>query len=120
MSYGTHIVPISNWSYAAASGGIVDTSDVALKAAVAGQRASLTSLQLVNADATVATEVVVKDGSTVIFRTWLPLHAAATTPDGIDIKFDPPLRGTANTALNIAAITTSAIVYANAQGFMSV
>jgi len=103
----------SDWSYAAASGGITDTSDVAVKAAVAGQRNFLTSLQLKNTHATVTTEVVVKDGSTVIFRTRTP----AVMLTGDVINFQPPLVGTANTALNVAAITTGAAVYVNAQGY---
>lgn len=112
--------PLANgWSYAAASGGIADTADVALKAGSgAGKYNYLTSLQLMNADVAVATEVVVKDGSTVLFRTYLPMLAASTAPVPVSFKFDPPLVGSNNTALNIAVITTSAMVYANAQGFV--
>jgi hypothetical protein len=113
--------PLANgWSYAAASGGIADTSDVALKAAAGlGRYNYITSLNLMNADVAVATEVVVKDGaSTVLFRTYLPMLAASTAPVPVSFKFDPPLVGSNNTALNIACITTSAMVYANAQGFV--
>jgi hypothetical protein len=107
------------WSYAAASGGIEDTSDVALKAAAGiGRHNYLKSIDVMNADASVATEVVVKDGSTVIWRTYLPAMAASTAPVPIVRNFDPPLAGSNNTALNVACITTSAKVYANAQGFV--
>lgn len=103
----------SDWSYAAASGGIVNTTDAVLKAATAGQRTHLCSLQIKNTHATVATEIVVKDGSTVIWRGYAP--AVMLTSDCI--VFETPLVGTANTALNVAAITTGAAVYVNAQGY---
>lgn len=107
------------WSYAAASGGIENTSDVPIKAAAGiGRSNYIRSLQLVNTDASVGTEVVLKDGSTVIWRTYLPAMAASTVPTGVDVKFDPPLVGSQNTALNLACITDSAKVYANAQGFV--
>lgn len=107
------------WSYAAASGGIVDTSDVALKAAAgAGRYNYLSSIDLMNSDASVSTEVVIKDGSTVIWRTKLAALAASTAPVPFQRHFNPPLVGSANTALNVAAITTSAEVYINAQGFV--
>lgn len=105
----------SDWSYAAAASGITDTSDVAIKAAVAGQRNFLTSLQVKNTHATVATEVVVKDGSTVIWRGRCP----AVMLTGDNINFQPPLAGSTNTALNVACITTGAAVYVSAQGYVS-
>lgn len=110
-----------DWSYAAASGGIADTSDVTLAAAPgAGKVNYLTSIQLQNADATVDTEVVVKSGSTVLFRTWLPPGnpAALTGTMPVQINFPQPLRADNNTALTAACITTSAMVYINAQGFI--
>jgi hypothetical protein len=112
--------PLANgWSYAAASGGIENTSDVAIKAAAGvGRYNYLTSIQLMNADDTVGTEVVVKDGSTVIYRTYLPAMAASTAPVPVQVHFNPPLVGSNNTALNVAAITTSAKIYVNAQGYV--
>jgi hypothetical protein len=110
-------VSSTDWSYAAGSGGITNTSDVAIKAAAGvGVKNVLTSLQVQNTHATVATEVVVKDGSTVIWRCDMP--AVMKTP--ADIKFDPPLKSSANTALNVACITTGSKVYVNAQGFTKV
>lgn len=107
------------WAYAAASGGIQDTSDVAIKAAAGVGRCNyLSSIDLMNSDVSVATEVVVKDGSTVIWRTYLPALAASTAPVPFTREFDPPLAGSRNTALNVACITTSAQVYVNAQGFV--
>src|SRR5690606_32961601 len=73
---------------------------------------------LMNSDVSVATEVVIKDGSTVIWRTKLPALAASTAPIPFQRHFNPPLVGSNNTALNAAAITTSAEVYINAQGYV--
>jgi len=107
-------IPEADWQYAGAAGGITGTADVVLKAAAAaGVRNYVTSIDLRNAHATVATEVVIKDGATVIWRQLLP--AAMATP--VDITFPTPLRGTAATAVNFACLTTGAQVYVNAQGY---
>lgn len=101
-----------DWRYAAAAGGIVNTAAVAIKAAAgAGVRNALTAIQISNAHASVATEVTVSDGATVIWRN----HLAAGTR--MDVEFPTPLLGTANTALNVACVTTGAAVYVNAQGY---
>lgn len=103
----------SQWSYAAASGGITDTSDVTLIAAAGTGKANyLTSLQVMNSSAT-ATEVVVKSGSTVLWR----VKVGASMIQPIDIKFDPPLASAENTALTAACITTATVTYVNAQGY---
>jgi hypothetical protein len=107
-------IPEADWQYAGAAGGITGTADVVLKAAAAaGIRNYVTSIDLRNAHATVATEVVIKDGATVIWRQLLP--AAMASP--VDITFPTPLRGTAATAVNFACLTTGAQVYVNAQGY---
>lgn len=104
----------NNWVYTAASGGIVDTSDVELVAAAGlGQSNYLKTLQFINKDAAAGTEVVIKDGSTVIWRGYAP--AVMITQS--NIVFDPPLASSQNAALNVAAITTSAELYVNAQGY---
>lgn len=105
-------IPELEWTYAAPSGGITVTTDVAVQAAAgAGLRRYVTSLQASNNSAT-ATELVLKDGaSTVIWRAWLP----ANTPN-FTVSFDNPLRTTAATALN-AACSVAAAVYLNAQGY---
>jgi len=105
-------IPENEWIYAAASGGITNTTDVALVAAQgAGIKNYLTGLSVANASAT-ATEVVVKDGSTVIWRMYLAANAPIQ-----GIKFVTPLQSTANTALNVACITTGTQTYINAQGY---
>ena len=109
-----YAIPEADWQSAAAAGGITTTTDVVLKpAAAAGVRNYVTSIDLRNAHATVATEVVIKDGATVIWRQLLPAAMAAP----VAISFPTPLRGTAATAVNLACLTTGAQVYVNAQGF---
>jgi hypothetical protein len=109
-----YAIPEADWQTAAAAGGIITTTDVVLRAAAAaGIRNYVTSIDLRNAHPTVATEVVIKDGATVIWRQLL----AAAMPTPVEITFPTPLRGTAATAMNVACITTGAQVYVNAQGF---
>lgn len=114
------ITPASqaDWSYAAAASGIVNTTTaVTIKtAAGAGVRNYLTSIQVQTATLSAATELAVRDGAagTVIFRTQLQTTAMPLTT----INFEPPLRGTANTLVEV--VTLSAVtggVYVNAQGF---
>lgn len=108
-----YAIPASTWSYAAATSGITNTSDVAAVAAGgASVRHYITGVQVFNAHATVGTEVVIKDGSTIIWRGY-----AVAVGGGCSAKFDPPLRGTANTAVNVANITTGSATYFNLQGF---
>ena len=107
---------IAPWSYAAASGGITDTADVTLIAAGgAGMSNYLTSLQVMNSSAT-ATEVVIKSGSTVLWR--VKVGALMLGPVGID--FLRPLIGANNTALTAACITNATVTYVNAQGYTDV
>lgn len=105
-------IPELEWSYAAAAGGIINTTDVVLSAAAgAGLRRYITSMTLSNNSAT-ATEVVLKDGATIIWRGHLPGNAPTS-----EIVFTNPLKTSANAALNVACITTAAAVYVNAQGY---
>jgi hypothetical protein len=107
-------IPELEWSFASATGGVVNTTDVVLAAAAgAGLRRYVCSMQLSNNSA-VATEVVLKDGATVVWRGHLPANAPMA-----EIIFENPLRTTANTALNFACITTGAAVYVNAQGYIA-
>ena len=105
-------IPELEWSYASAAGGVINTTDVVLAAAAgAGLRRFIVSMSLSNNSAT-ATEVVLKDGATIIWRGHLPANAPMS-----EIVFENPLKTTANAALNFACITTAAAVYVNAQGF---
>ncbi|MDD2765909.1 MAG: hypothetical protein PHE83_18250 [Opitutaceae bacterium] len=108
-----YALPGATWQYAGPTGGITDTSDDAIIAAgAAGVRHYLTALTVVNAHATVGTEVVIKDGSTVIHRGY-----AAAAGGGYTVNFPTPLRGTAATALNAACITTGSATHVSASGF---
>lgn len=103
----------STWVYAGATGGIVNTSTVAIQAAAgAGIRSCLVSLQLFNS-AAVASEITVSDGSTVVWRGYV--SASMVTPELID--FPIPLCTSANAALNIAALTTATATRVSAQGY---
>lgn len=106
-------IPENEWQTAAASGGITNTADNVLQAASgAGIKNYLIGLSLANPSAT-ASEVVVKDGaSTVIWRGYLPALAPLT-----HFTFHTPLQSSANTALNVACITTGTQTYVNAQGY---
>lgn len=106
-------IPENEWQYAAASGGIVNTADnVLVGAAGANIKNYLTGLSVANANAT-ASEIVIKDGaSTVIWRMYLAANAPIQS-----IKFVTPLQSSANTALNVACITTGTQTYISAQGY---
>ena len=104
---------VNPWSYAAASGGITDTSDVTLVAAPgAGRSNYLTSMTVCNTSAT-ATEVVVKSGSTILWR----CKVGATMIQPSSISFLRPLVSANNTALTVACITNATATYINAQGY---
>lgn len=100
------------WTYAGATGGIADTTAVALKAGVAGEVQELDTLQFVNTDASVATEVEILSGSTVLWRGFAPAAGAHPT----SVRFDGSIKTAAGAALNVKAVTTSAQLIVNAQG----
>lgn len=107
--------PANTWSYAAASGGITNTTGVTAKAAGgAGVRLYVTSAQIINGHATVSTDVQIRDGAsgTVLWRGF-----AQAAGGGASVEFNPPLRGTANTLLEVACGTTGSATYFNLQGF---
>lgn len=107
--------PEQDWAYAGVTGGITNTSDVVLAAAAgAGLRNYCTAIQLFNSSAT-ATEVVIKDGTTVIWRGRV--GASMTNP--VPITFPTPLKSSANAALNFACITTATATIVSAQGYVA-
>lgn len=112
-----YAIPASTWNYAAAAGGLVNTTGVTAKAAAGvGVRNYITRAQIVNSHQTTSTEIVIRDGAagTVLFRDW-----AQAAGGGSSVVFDPPLRGTANTLIEIAEVTATATagVLVNLQGF---
>jgi hypothetical protein len=109
--------PSKNWQFAGATGGIVNTTDVVAKAAAgAGLRNYVTGIQFKNAS-NVATDLVIKDGSTVIWRGHMGTDF--DDPGMIGVVFQTPLKGTANTAINVACTVSGAAVYVNLQGFVA-
>lgn len=103
----------SPWAYAGTTGGITDTTDVAIKAAASGFRNYLSALQYINTSAT-ASEIVVKDDTTVIWRGYAPASGTMVN----SLIFDPPLQSSNNKALNVALITTGSATRVSAQGFV--
>lgn len=107
------------WSYAAAASGISNTTTaVTIKtAAGAGIRNYISSCQLSSDALGAASEFAIRDGAagTVLWRAKL---TTTGIPSGLSISFDPPLRGTANTLLEVVTLTASitGALYVDCQG----
>ncbi len=95
------------------------TDNVIITSGGASIRNYLVSMHLYNTSISVSTVVYVKDISTIIWAGALPAYTSASPNSKIEIKFAPPLRGTANSTMNFACATSGASVYANFQGFRS-
>jgi hypothetical protein len=107
-----HCIPELSWQY---TGTLTTTADAAAKAAgAAGIRNHVNGFQYQNTSA-VTTEIVIKDGSTVIWKGF----ASANMNLPANLTFDMPLRGSAAVALNVAALTTGANVLINLQGYQA-
>lgn len=108
------------WFYAAATGGITNTTTaVTIKtAAGAGVRNYVKSMECSADTLGAATEFAIRDGAsgTVLYRSKLQTTGL---PDGREVTFDPPLKGTANTLVEIVTLTASVTggVYCNFQGY---
>lgn len=113
-----NIFATQQWSYAAATGGI-DNSAVAvtIKAAVANERNYIEGCQFQHATLGGATEFAIRDGAagTVLWRTGFPTTAMALT----GVQFDPPLRGSVNTLVEVITLTgVTGDVFVNCQGYV--
>ena len=111
------------WNYAPPVGGIVNSVvAVTVKAAAgAGIRNYISSLQL-SADALgAATEFAIRDGAAGTVLARIKVNTAGIVAGGT-IRFNPPLRGTANTLVEIITLTASITggVFANVQGYTGV
>ena len=110
---------LNDWTYVAAAAGILNTTTaVTIKtAAAAGLKNYIESCQLMSEPLTAATEFAIRDGAAgpVLWRTKI---TATGIPQGISINFDPPLRGTAATLLEVVTLTASVAgaVYVDCQG----
>lgn len=91
------------------------TSTQAIAAQGAGVRTYITSITITNSHATVGTFVKVLDGSTIAWEGY-----CAAAGGGFCISLPVPLRGTANTAVNIQPVTTGANVIASVAGYKGV
>lgn len=109
-------IPEADWSYSGIAGGIVNNTAVPIKAAAgAGLRNYITGFSLQNASA-VATEVLILDGATVIWRGYVGTTAINSV---VGINFISPLKSTANAALNVQVVTNGSAILANAQGYVA-
>jgi hypothetical protein len=86
-----------------------------LAAAGAGVRNFVTTIVVMNSHASVGTEVVFEDGTTELFRVYVP--PLTTLPP---ITFPVPIRGSANTAFNATNGTTGSAVRVTAVGYKGV
>ncbi len=115
-------IPENEWVYAAASGGITNTTTaVTLVAAqAAGIRNYLTSLQLSSDALGAATEIAIRDGAggTVLWRGKIGMAGITGVST---IQFSDPLKSTAATLLEVVTLTASVTggVYVNAQGYIA-
>ena len=115
-------IPENEWVYAAASGGIANTTTaVTLVAAqAAGIRNYLTNLQLSSDALGAATEIAIRDGAggTVLWRGKIGTAGIAGV---ITIQFSDPLKSTAATLLEVVTLSASVFggVYVNAQGYIA-
>jgi hypothetical protein len=114
-------MPYSNtenmWQYAS-SADVTDTTSTEMKAAVASNRNYVGSCVFSNTDATVGTYVNILSASTVIGVVYVAPQIASTAGhNSLPVKFEPPLRGAVNEAINFQAVTTSAQLRTACQGF---
>ena len=103
-------IPENEWVYAAASGGITNTTTAAtlVAAQAAGVRNYLTSLQLSSDALGAATEIAIRDGAggTVLWRGKIGTAGIAGVST---IQFSDPLKSTAATLLEVVTLTASVL-----------
>ncbi len=115
-------IPENEWVYAAASGGITNTTTAAtlVAAQAAGVRNYLTSLQISSDVLGAATEIAIRDGAggTVLWRGKIGTAGIAGVST---IQFSDPLKSTAATLLEVVTLSASVTggVYVNAQGYIA-
>lgn len=104
-------IPEADWNYSAV---ITNNTDTAMQAAGGtGIRKYCTGIQVQNTHASVATTLIIKDGTSAKWTIYLPANMAVP----VSVQFPTPIASAANTAINVACGTTGANVYVNAQGY---
>lgn len=108
-------VPSGNtWVYAAATGGITNTTALSFKASAGtGAKNYLTGLQFINV-AAVASEIVVKDSGGDLWRGYAP---ASMTRETV-VTFSPAITGATAAAMQVQMATTATQTYFSAQGYV--
>lgn len=111
----------NDWSYAPAVAGISNTTTAVTVKAAAGAnvRNYITAIQIATSVALqTATVLAIRDGAagTVLWR--LPLTTTVNT-GGFSFTFPTPLRGSANTLLEVVTLTANGTgaIYFNCQGY---
>lgn len=114
----SHSLPENEWKYAAAAGGIVNTTTPVTLAAAGGTGLSvyITSMQIRAQALGNATEIVLLDGTSAVY--WRSEIGTAGLPL-TEIVFEDPIKLIANSSLTFATVTASGTgaVYVNAQGY---
>lgn len=114
-------IPEAEWTYAAASGGISNTTTAVtmVAAAGAGIRNYVSSCQVSSDALGTATELAIRDGAagTVLWR----IKVGTAGISSYHIGFGIPLKSTANTLLEVVTLTASGTggVYINCQGYQA-
>jgi hypothetical protein len=114
-----HTLPADGWAYAAATGGIVNTTTAVTIAAAPSnsQRNYLTSLQIATDTLGAATELAIRDGAggTVLWRGKLQTGPLPLTT----ILLGSAIRSSQGTLLEILTLTAvTGGVFVNAQGYV--
>ena len=115
--FSIYTVPLSNWNYAAAASGLLNTTTaVTIKTAVGGNvKNYISAFTIVSEALGAATEFVIRDGAggTVLWRTKIGTGGVTR-----EVTLNTPLASSANTLLEVATLTASVTgaVYFNAQG----
>lgn len=119
QNYGTGgEVSTGSWSYAA-TGIAPSTSQTAVKSAAgAGIRNYVQSMQISHAVLGAAVQIILQDGSTTLWQGQL--QTAATDAGGLTLNFEPALKTSLNTPVNVTfSGATTGNVYFNLQGYVA-
>lgn len=110
-----HQPAANRWKYVGAAAGITVNTAVEMVAAPgAAVQTCIHELELQNIHATAETVVELLDDTTAVWRGFVNAQDNAGA-SYVAVRFDPPLKITANKALNIKCLSASAVIV-NARG----